>query len=104
MTFSKHDPYSLGKDTEDFRQLYKVIIRILLFFGYIFQVGGRHYQRTFKKLPAIGFDAFQYVTELLPTSSVQSITITSTLLKSRMLQKNSLDRKRAGVEEEKRIE
>jgi hypothetical protein len=104
MTFSKPDPYSLGKNIGDYRQLSKAIIRMLLFFGHIIQVGERHYQRTYKKSPAIGFDAFQYATELSPTSSVQSITVTSILLKSSMLQKNPLDKKRASVREEKRLE
>jgi hypothetical protein len=104
MTFSKPDLYGLAKDIEDYRQLSKAIIRILLFLGYIVQVGERYYQRTYKKPPAIGFNAFHYVTELPSTSSVQSITITSTPLKSSVLQKNSLDRKRASVKEEKRLE
>jgi hypothetical protein len=105
MTFSNPDVYSLGKGIEDYRQLSKAIIRMLLFFGYIVQVGERHYQGTYEKPPAIGkLDTFQYVTELPPTSSVQSITITLTLLKSRILQKNLLDRKRASVKEEKYLE
>jgi hypothetical protein len=104
MTFSKPDPYSLGKNIGDYRQLSKAIIHMLLFFDYIIQVGERHYQRTYKKSPAIGFDAFQYATELPPTYSVQSITVTSILLKSSMLQNNSLDKKRESVKEKKRLE
>jgi hypothetical protein len=103
MTFSNPDVYSLGKGIEDYRQLPKGIIHMLLFFGYIVQVGRRHYHRTYKKPPAIGLDAFRYVTELPQTSSVQSITITLIHLKSRILQKNPLDRKRASVKEEKHL-
>jgi hypothetical protein len=47
---------------------------MLLFFGYIVQVGERHYQRTYKKPPAIGLDAFQPPTEPPSSSSIQPIT------------------------------
>jgi hypothetical protein len=104
MTFGKPDLYCLNKDIEDIRQLPKGIIHMLLFFGYIVEVGRWHYHRTYKKLPAIGLHAFQYVNELPQTSSVQSITITLTHLKSRILQKNPLDRKKASVKEEKHEE
>jgi hypothetical protein len=104
MTFGKADLYCLSRDIEYIKQLLKRIIRMLLFFGYIVQVGRQHYHRTYKKPPAIGLDAFQYVTELPQTSSVQSITITLTHLKSRILQKNPLDRKKASVKEEKHEE
>jgi hypothetical protein len=100
MTFSKPDLYGLANDMEEYRRLSKAIIHVSLFFGYIVQVGGQHYQRTHKKSPTTGFDAFQYVTELPSTSSVQSITVISSLLKSKMLQNNSLD-KRTRVKEEK---
>ena len=46
---------------------------MLMFFGYIVQVGERHYQRTYKKPPTIGLDAFQPPTQP-PTSSIQPIT------------------------------
>jgi hypothetical protein len=100
MTFSKPDLYGLSKNPEDYTQLSKAIIHLLSFFGHILQVGERHYQRTYKKLPVIGFDAIQYVTELPLTSSVQLITITLTHL---ILQENSLDEKSASVKERRSI-
>jgi hypothetical protein len=104
MTLGKPDLYCVGKDIEDYGQLPKAKVHMLVFFGYIVQVGRLHYHRTHKEPLAIRLDAFQYVPELLQTSSVQSITITSTNLRSRILQKISLDRKRASVKEEKRLE
>lgn len=53
MISSERDAYSLGKNIEDNSQLPKAIIDMLMFFGYILQLGRRHYQRTRKKLTAI---------------------------------------------------
>lgn len=73
MAFSKPDLYVLGKEVEGKTQLHKAIIEMLMFFGYILQVDGRHYKRTSKKPPTIELDAFQSPTEP-PTSSIKPTT------------------------------
>ncbi len=103
MTFSKPSQCGLNYNVEDCTDLSKTIIYLLSSFGCYLQVDERHYKRTHRKLPAIGFNTFQYAIQLSSTSFAQSTTIILTLLKPRMLRNNFLDEKTASAKEKKSI-
>lgn len=66
--FTKPELYGLGKEIEGNRQPPKAIVDMLLFFGYLIEISPRRYQRTDKKPPVSGLDAFQPPTDPKPSS------------------------------------